>query len=295
MGRQIEEIEILILIDGHVATGMLLGEAGFSALVDVTYDDDSQFRLIFDTGSDTPALQHNLEILEEDLDSIDILVLSHGHWDHVGGVMDVLSEVDKKIPVLCHPHALAPKTLIREDDTIDIGIQDFFEKEQLEKMTNLILSRDPYQIAEGIWSTGEVPRTNDFEKLTGKLLDVVTKLDGETQKDKLLDDLSIAFKMKDKTVVVLAGCCHAGIVNTVNHVSSIMDSSSIVGIVGGLHLNNASANRLKNTVETLETYPLSLVAPCHCTGLRGKAAFMNAFGDAFRDVGVGSKITFPST
>ncbi|MDF1539762.1 MAG: MBL fold metallo-hydrolase [Candidatus Thorarchaeota archaeon] len=293
MGRAIKSVEILILVDGHVAMGTLLGEAGFSALVDVIYDDESKFRLLFDTGSDTPALQHNLGILEEDLDSIDILVLSHGHWDHVGGVMDVLAEVDKKIPVLCHPHALAQKIFVREDDTIPIGIQDFFEKDDLEKMTDLILSRDPYQISEGIWSTGEVPRTNEFEKLTGKLLDVVTEIEGETHPDKLLDDLSLVFQLKDENIVILAGCCHAGIVNTANHASTITGSSSIVGIVGGLHLNNASAERMKYTLDTLVGYPLTLVAPCHCTGLRGKAAFMNTFGDTFLHVGVGSKITFP--
>jgi len=274
MSRAIDEIHIRIVVDGKVLVDKVMGEFGFTALVDVFYDDMSNIRLLFDTASSTPALMHNLRVGEIDSNSIDMIVLSHGHWDHVGGLMEVLSWTGKRTPVLYHPRALAPKIYTPDDGKErNVGIKNYFSADELKNSTEVIETTEPYSIGEGIWTTGEIPRTNDFEKLTGSLSKIHTFLDGEKIPDELTDDLSLIFQLKDGSVIILAGCCHSGIVNTMNHSTTITGTSSIVA----------------------KGYPLKTLAPCHCTGLRGQAALMYAFEDIFKDIGVGSTLKFKSS
>jgi 7,8-dihydropterin-6-yl-methyl-4-(beta-D-ribofuranosyl)aminobenzene 5'-phosphate synthase len=297
--RAIEEVEIHILADSNIRMAGVIGEAGFAAFVKVRYDDSTEFKFLFDTAGGTPTLEHNAGIMKErygiDLSDIELIVLSHGHWDHVAGVLKVFDLIGKPVPVMFHPDALLHKIFTTDDGKRhEIGIHEYFQESDLESQTNLISTREPYTIADGITTTGVVPRTNDFEKLTGNLQKITTTKDGKESHDLIEDDLSIFFQMKDGSVVVLAGCCHSGVVNTVDHVVSLTGSSEITGIVGGLHLMDASKQRLTKTVEYLDQLPLKTVAACHCTGLRGRAALMYALDETFKDVGAGSVLKFES-
>jgi 7,8-dihydropterin-6-yl-methyl-4-(beta-D-ribofuranosyl)aminobenzene 5'-phosphate synthase len=295
--RAIVEVEIRILADGNVQMGRVVGEAGFAALVKVVYDDRNEFQFLFDAAGGTPALEHNVEFLKDsekrDLSPIEMIILSHGHWDHVAGVMKVFTIAGKTVPVLCHPHALLHKIFTSKDGKRhEIGIHRYFSASELESKTEVITTTEPYRVADGIMTTGVVPRTNDFEKLTGNLRKITTEKDGKEILDNIEDDLSVFFHMKDGSVVILTGCCHSGVVNTVDRVVSLTSSSSVLGIVGGLHLHDASKTRLEETVESLKKYPLTTLAPCHCTGLRGRAALMYAFDNSFKDIGAGSTLRF---
>jgi 7,8-dihydropterin-6-yl-methyl-4-(beta-D-ribofuranosyl)aminobenzene 5'-phosphate synthase len=297
--RAIEEVEIHILADGNVQLGKVIGEAGFAALVKVTYDDNSVFQFLFDTAGGTPTLEHNVKVMKErfdrDLSSIEIIILSHGHWDHVAGVMKVINMIENPVPVLCHPDALLHKVFTEESGKKhEIGIHEYYNESDLETKTQVIVTKEPYIVADGIMTTGVVPRTNDFEKLTGNLQKIVTLRDGIETPDLIEDDLSTIFHLKDGSIVILTGCCHAGVVNTTEYASSLTGSSSIVGIVGGLHLHDASKQRLTKTIEHLGQYPLTTVGACHCTGLKGRAALMYAFEDSFKNIGAGSVLKFKS-
>ena len=297
MTRAIVEVEIRILADGNVQMGRVVGEAGFAALVKVEYDDSSEFQFLFDAAGGTPALEHNVEVMKDDvnrdLSPIEMIILSHGHWDHVAGVLKVYSMTGKSVPVLCHPDALLHKIFTSDDGKRhEIGIHKYFGVSELESKTEVITTTEPYKVADGIMTTGVVPRTNDFERLTGNLQKITTEKEGKEALDQIEDDLSVFFHMKDGSVVVLTGCCHSGVVNTVEHVISLVGTSSVIGIVGGLHLHDASKMRLEKTIESLKKYPLTTLAPCHCTGLRGKAALMYAFEKSFKDIGAGSTLKF---
>ncbi|MGY5863727.1 MAG: MBL fold metallo-hydrolase [Candidatus Thorarchaeota archaeon] len=299
MPRAIIEVEIRILADANVQMRRVVGEAGFAALVKVEYDDSSEFQFLFDAAGGTPALEHNVGVMKDavkrDLSPIEIIILSHGHWDHVAGLLKVYALTDKSIPVLCHPDALLHKIFTSDEGKRhEIGIHEYFSVSDLEAKTEVITTTEPYKIADGIMTTGFVPRTNDYEQLTGNLQKITTEKNGTEITDLIEDDLSVFFHMKDDAVVILTGCCHSGVVNTVEHIISLADSSSVIGIVGGLHLHDASKTRLEKTTERLKKYPLRTLAPCHCTGLRGRSALMQAFEAEFMDVGVGSVIKFES-
>jgi 7,8-dihydropterin-6-yl-methyl-4-(beta-D-ribofuranosyl)aminobenzene 5'-phosphate synthase len=296
MKRAIEEVQFTLLADGKVELREYLGEAGLSVLVDVTYDDSSKFCFLFDTASSTPALRHNIRVAEIDPTSIEMIILSHGHWDHVGGMMDVLAMTGKRTPIICHPQALAQKIYRdKEGKEHQIGIHDYYSLPELERKTDIIRTIEPYVVGDGIVTTGEVPRISDFENLTGRLCKIETIKEGKKIADTIEDDMSLIFQLKDNSVVILAGCCHSGIVNTAMHAGHLTGSNSIIGIIGGLHLNDASKDRLSKTVERLTKYPLTTLAPCHCTGLRGQSALMNSFESIFKIIGAGSVIKFTSS
>ncbi|MBE0525719.1 MAG: MBL fold metallo-hydrolase, partial [Candidatus Thorarchaeota archaeon] len=108
MSRKIDEVQIRILVDGKVNVGKFMGEGGFAALVDIYYNDKSAKKLLFDTGGSTPALIHNLKQMEIEISLVDMIILSHGHWDHVGGLMEILKQIDRRVPVLFHPFTAVP-------------------------------------------------------------------------------------------------------------------------------------------------------------------------------------------
>jgi 7,8-dihydropterin-6-yl-methyl-4-(beta-D-ribofuranosyl)aminobenzene 5'-phosphate synthase len=295
--RAIIEVEIRILADANVQMGRVVGEAGFAALVKVEYDDSSEFQFLFDVAGGTPALEHNVEVMKEtvkrDLSPIEMIILSHGHWDHVAGLLKVFELTNKSAPVLCHPDALLHKVFTSDDGKrSEIGIHKYFSASELESKFEVITTTEPYKIADGIMTTGVVPRINDYERLTGNLQKMTTEKDGKETPDYIEDDLSVFFHMKDDSVIILTGCCHSGVVNTIEHVVNLAGSSSVIGIVGGLHLHDASKTRLEKTTKSLKKYPITTLAPCHCTGLRGRAALMYAFEESFKDIGTGSTLKF---
>lgn len=179
---------------------------------------------------------------------------------------------------------------------MDVGIQTFIRSlDDLKKEANLISTTFPHKFNGSIMTTGEVPRKNDFEKLTGELKKVKTQKNGKEIPDKIEDDLSLIFHLANDSIVILAGCCHSGIINTVNFTTELTGSNNIVGIIGGLHLFDASNKRLSRTVRELKKFPIETIAPCHCSGLQGKFALSTAFGKKFHNAFVSTKLKFEAS
>jgi 7,8-dihydropterin-6-yl-methyl-4-(beta-D-ribofuranosyl)aminobenzene 5'-phosphate synthase len=205
----------------------------------------------------------------------------------------VIKGLGKTVPVLCHPDALLHKIFTSDDGKEhEIGIHRNYDESELLARTKIIATTEPFNVSDGIMTTGVVPRTNDFEVLTGGLKKIETIRDGSRTHDMIEDDISIIFRMKDDSLAILTGCCHSGIVNTTEHAIKLTGSTSIIGIIGGLHLHDASNKRLEKTIESLKNYSLTTLAACHCTGLRGRAALMHAFSDSFKNIGSGSTLKF---
>ena len=272
-------VKITLVVDNEAPPG-LVAEHGFAAWIDIGEDS-----FLFDTGQGT-ALVPNAETLNIDLSQASALVLSHGHYDHTGAVAAFLA-VNRKAPVIyahdatiarfsCRPDELPPRQIGMADETRQALTQ-------LPPERRIVLDA-PHHLHPGIGITGPVPRNTTFEDTGGPFYLDQDKM----QADPITDDLSLWFETIDG-LVILTGCCHSGLVNTVRHVRQISGVTRIHGIIGGLHLLNAGTERLEATLAFLHECAPDFLLPCHCTGAHVIDRLLTEFGDAKMKAGGAGK------
>lgn len=248
------EVRITILVDDQVGEG-LTAEHGFSLWIET-----GEKRILFDTGQGG-VLKDNARRLGIDLGKTDILVLSHGHYDHTGGIAPVLAQ-GRDIGVYCHPGVVLPRYSIKNDISKAIQMPpesmaaiDLLPSKQLHWVHKAVL------ISEKIGLTGHIPRETSFEDPGGPFY-----LDPEGKRaDPLDDDLALWIRTDDG-VIVCVGCSHAGLVNTLNTIRGLSPGLKVRAVIGGFHLLNAGRERLDQTIAALRLFELDMVVPCHCTG-----------------------------
>lgn len=216
--------------------------------------------ILFDTGQ-SAGFADNAVSLGIDLSQTSAVVLSHGHYDHTGGVKAALS-LAPSADIYLHAAALDTHFSQRDGRSRSVAMPLTSMRTILDLQLDQVkwVSR-PYEMSSGVWITGPVPRETDFEDSGGHFF--LDKKCGRP--DSIEDDLSLWVETSSGLVVIL-GCCHAGVINTLRHIENLAGNQRIRGIVGGMHLVHANENRLRKTVEALNQYDLEFIAPCHCTG-----------------------------
>lgn len=271
-------IKITILVENSAGQlSSLLGEHGFSALVKA-----NEFCLLFDTGSGR-AIIPNTQSLGINLSEINAVVVSHGHYDHTGGLPPVLSRMEN-VPVYLGAEAWAAKFALLPDGSERwIGMpatQDLLEKSG----ARFELVDGPRGLHPGIILTGPIPRTADFETVEPILR---VKKAGELVPDPVSEDQALILK-GEEGITVLTGCAHAGVVNTLKYAMHLTGASQVHGLIGGFHLLFASEERLEKTVAFFQQAGLKMLAPCHCTGFRALAELHRRVGEIICPIGSGS-------
>lgn len=250
----------------------LLAEWGLSILVET-----DNAVILLDTGQ-TVSVGHNAEALGIDLHKVDKIVLSHGHADHTGGLMNVLAQVGKRIEIIAHPDVVEAKfSGKKEDNRKNIGLP--FQTQELENLgAKFRLSRKPIKLAPDIMTTGEIPMLTDFEQIDPERFFV--KEDSTWHPDELRDDLALIINTKLGLIVVL-GCSHRGIINTLHHARKLTGRKEIRMVIGGCHLINSSAERVHRTIAALKELDVQKIGVSHCTGLEASAMMSQELGDRF--------------
>jgi 7,8-dihydropterin-6-yl-methyl-4-(beta-D-ribofuranosyl)aminobenzene 5'-phosphate synthase len=254
-------------------------EHGFAMLVRVLRGRKS-VSILFDTGISADGVVENAKRMGLNLSEVEYVVLSHGHYDHFGGLVAALKTINKvNLPLIVHEDMFKTRGNINTDGTIRT-YPKFPVKEQL-CSAQLINAKQPYLISDDtILVTGEIPRETSFEK---GFLQHKTLTDGIWQPDPLiLDDRAVVFNVKGKGLVVISGCAHAGIINTLAYAQRITGIFITYAVMGGFHLAGIEyENRIDQTTKELERISPKLIVPSHCTGWRGQCAIAKVLPEAF--------------
>ncbi|KQC09233.1 MAG: hypothetical protein APR62_02935 [Smithella sp. SDB] len=278
------------LKDGEIRASVL-AEHGFSALVKTTTDGKTH-TLLFDFGFSENSAAQNAATLGVDMTEVEAAALSHGHSDHTGGMEKLTAMIGKKnIPFLVHPSAFKSPRYLKFGEELKIYFPKFTRERIKQAGLALVEATKPCSMLDDtILFLGEVPRTTDFE--TGWPLPHCQQ-DGKEVWDAIEDDTSIVMHLKDKGLVILSGCAHAGIINTVHYAMKVTGIEKVHAIMGGFHLSGPFFEPIidRATQEFKKINPAYII-PTHCTGRKAIIEMEKQMPEQFILNMAGTKLTF---
>ncbi len=277
------KLKITILVENTVGIPSgLLAEWGLSMLLD--FGDE---RILFDAGEQGNLIS-NAQILGHDLRLIDRVILSHGHYDHTGGLYKFL-QYRGTIPVYAHPDLFTGHYGRRLEGQEDRYIGVPYRQKQLESVgAKFHWHSELLELSPGLWLSGEILRESLFERLDDRLVQLEG---GNAVQDSIKDDLSL-FYVTDQGLIIVLGCAHSGLVNIVEHAKKVTGESKVRAIIGGTHLGPATSEQQQQTMDYLRGLNLECLAPNHCTGLDMVSKLATEFPSAFNWAITGKTLDF---
>jgi len=279
--RELERVEVTVLVDNYTDLLLLqstkvvkrplvpppqafLAEHGFSCLIK-TIDGSEEHVTLMDVGISGTSFLHNAQLLKIDLSKVEALILSHGHFDHCWGLREILPKIPKGIPLVLHPDAFLPRRLNLPALGIQLPIPPPVESMLREAGMEIRKTPDDSTLASGrLLVLGEIERTTEFEK---GMPGAEAEIKGQWVKDPFQDDRGIAVKLKNKGLVVIGGCSHAGIINTVKYAQKVTGVSKVHAVLGGFHLTGPMLQSIIGpTIGEMKKIGPDYIVPTHCTG-----------------------------
>jgi len=305
--QEVDKFEVTVLIDNYTdallmqSTDMvkrpmtrppnfLLAEHGLSCLLKV-YKGAEEHVVLMDAGVSATCFFHNARVLNTDLSQVEAVILSHGHFDHFGALVEFLNKAAKGIPVVLHPDAFLQRCL---NNPITGRRAEFPRLDEVAlKETGAVLHKVKEAstlLSDLVLISGEVRRVTDFEK---GFPWAKAKIDDEWVVDPFHDDQGVAVKVKGKGLVVIGGCSHAGIINTVKHCQAVAQTSKVHAVLGGFHLTGPIFEPIISpTIEEMKMIAPDFVMPMHCTGWQAINQFAREMPQQFVLTTVGTTYVF---
>jgi 7,8-dihydropterin-6-yl-methyl-4-(beta-D-ribofuranosyl)aminobenzene 5'-phosphate synthase len=266
-----------------------LAEHGLSVLITV-FSGTEEHVMLMDTGMSPVCFLHNLEVFQVDVGRIECVVLSHGHRDHFGGLLEFLKHADREMPLTLHPAAFFERRL--NVPRVGIGEMPRLDEPNLTKHGAVVSKAEGASMVCGdlILSLGTVERITDFEQ---GFPWAEAKIDGEWVVDPFYDDQGLAVNIKGQGLVVIGGCSHAGIINTVQHARKVSGTDRVHAVLGGFHLPSPLlAPAIQPTIDAMKAMAPDYIAPMHCTGWEAMVRFSKEMPDNFLLNSVGTTYVF---
>ncbi len=273
---------------GYESRG-LLGQHGLSVFIEVIDKDGKVHRVLFDTGQYADGIIHNANLLGVDLHSIDAIVLSHNHYDHTGGLLGILKNIGKRVPVVAHPDVFKPSIYIaRTSVRLNIGVP--FRRVELEEAgADFVLVKTPLEVAPGVFFLGEIERKHP--DLAPVLRENYTIVNGVLTRHELRDDTGIVVVVNDVGAIVIGGCSHSGIINIVKTAEKITGEKPYA-VMGGFHLLGFTEEEINNIIKLFREEGVEEVHAGHCTGLRAEYLFLKEYREKFAKLHSGHTAVF---
>jgi 7,8-dihydropterin-6-yl-methyl-4-(beta-D-ribofuranosyl)aminobenzene 5'-phosphate synthase len=294
--RELKRVEVTILADNYTDLLLMqstdvvkraslapprafLAEHGFSCLIKMI-DGSEEHMVLMDVGVSGTCLLHNAQLLKVDLSKVEALILSHGHFDHCWGLRKILPKVSKGIPVVLHPDAFLPRRINLPALGIEFSLPPPVENMLKEAGMEIRKTREDSILASGcVLVLGEIDRITEFEK---GMPGAEAEINGQWVKDSFPDDRGVALKVKNKGLVVIGGCSHAGIINTVKHAQKATGTPKVHAVVGGFHLTGPMMDPvIVPTIREIKEIGPKYVIPTHCTGWRAINQFAKEMPEQF--------------
>jgi 7,8-dihydropterin-6-yl-methyl-4-(beta-D-ribofuranosyl)aminobenzene 5'-phosphate synthase len=273
---------ILILVENTSPTPGIVGEYGFSALLEI----DGRY-LLFDTGH-AGAIFENARQLHVDLNAVEAVVLSHGHFDHSGALQKYLELYGPK-KVYVHSGAFARRPRKTRHGYEEIG-SPCSEAELIKAGARFEFVDSFTEIFPGIFLSGSIPRYTDYEDVGG-FGTFKIEIDGQIKDDLIEDDMAL-YISHPRGTIILSGCAHAGVVNTIHYARAKLADSRVLAYIGGTHLMGAAPGRLQKTAEALREIKAEKLIVAHCTGFDAAAYLRQELGESLVKGEAGMKFIF---
>ncbi len=285
-----DRVKAIVLADDYTGYGSpLWAQHGFSLLLEVEAEKDRKL-ILFDAASHHEPLLFNMSQLGISPSTISLIVLSHHHYDHTGGLLGLLQKMGgKEVSLTAHPE-IFKQSFKLEPRLRFIGPKSERLREEAEALGGCWkLSRNPVKLFPGVVFTGEIERVTSFERET--TLKAYTVKNGKIVRDRLEDDVSLAVNTR-QGLLVFSACSHAGIINIVRKAKALTGAEKVKAVLGGFHLVDASTQRIKQTIKALKELNVENVYAGHCTGLKAECMLLSEFGENFRKLHCGFTVEF---
>jgi len=284
-------VRVVVLVENSARfASPYLGLHGTAFFVEV-YRGDARLGVLVDVGQNPDALLYNMKVLGVSPATVDAIVLTHCHYDHTKGVSAVLKAIGKRgVPVIAHPDIFRPN-FVTEPYLRYVGVDVDDSRERIvESGGALILSKDPVQLMPGLLTSGEVRKRVDFENVKSPFRTVSS--DGRVVEDDMRDEIAVIANVRNEGLVIITSCSHPGICSIVKQAIELTGVKKVKAIIGGLHLAEASEERIRKTVEFLAQQDIDLIAAGHCTGFKAQVELYLKFKERFTPLYTGTVFTF---
>ena len=274
-----------------------IGENGIALHVQVRWARYS-YEALFDTGMTWGVLGHNARALDVDINRVDHVVVSHGHPDHYGGLHGYLGKREAPVPVSIHHEAFLPRYLRLASGQVAPYYNHDLTQAAIDACGGRpVLHTGPLEIGPGLIATGAIPRLVDFEAPPTRIDTpnaLIQLVDGEMRPDAVHDDQALVILLGSDGIIVLTGCSHAGVINTVRYAMEVTGRERVVALLGGFHLGFPGVpwEKTTRTIEKLTEIGVESICPMHCTGMAAIVAIANAFPAGFLMNATGSRVTY---
>ena len=304
---EVEKITVTIIIENYAETtrpsykigdrysGYLYAQPGLASHIETVVDGRSH-SLLFDFGPGFSGVSSNMDALNIQPENLEALALSHGHQDHVGGLLGLLNSRKEKtlkgIPFYVGDEAFAERGVGKGPDDVHVNHRPP-KKEEIEALgfVKIVEIKDPTPICPGACLTGRIERVTDYERVDPRRW---VRRGDHFAPENFIGEQSVVLNLKGKGLVVFTGCAHVGVVNTVRHAQKMSGVTKVHAIMGGFHLTGAKEEVIRRTVADIKAMTPDYIMPMHCTGFEALTLFAKEMPDQFILNTVGTRYTLSS-